>query len=81
MLERSEFRPVENALELSHGCVKKEKERRRQEILVDFTDPMDWNHSEIKFQIVFLFICLSNTENRNQNPKRTESNLIDDEIK
>ena len=57
MLERSEFRPVENALELSHGCVRKKKERRRQEILVDFTDPMDWNHSEIKFQIVFIFIC------------------------
>ena len=59
MLERSEFRPVENALELSHGCVRKKKKKKkiRQEILFDFTDPMDWNHSEIKFQIVFIFIC------------------------
>jgi hypothetical protein len=61
---------VENALELTHGCVKKkkEKERRRQESLVDFTDPMDWNHSEIKFQIVIFFTCLSNTGNGNENP-------------
>jgi hypothetical protein len=60
---------VENALKLFHGCVKKERERRRQEILVDFTDPMDWNHSEIKFQIVFFVYVYQTrgTETRTQN--------------
>lgn len=62
---------MENALELTHGCVKKrkKKERRRQESLVDFTDPMDWNHSEIKFQIVIFFYMFIEHGKRKREPK------------